>query len=174
MDSITRIRSNARKNLSLDFLFYQENKAPLQILSGAGINYLQLVAGKALSIKVFNNRSQYIGLSINNGFYNLSKGASPKIKCNFESSLYEVKPKSTLLITDRYSNILSGDGQEPLVITKEHYQNNLVIYQKIGQMEYLDENFEQGYTTYGKRFQKLLELKIIPPIVLTSECPIRI
>ncbi len=165
MDSIYKIRTNKRKNKSLDFCFFQDSLAPVQILKHGNLLFLPLFEGQKLIIEATNNRPEHVGISINNGFYNHIVGASPLPKQAYEDALFEIKPFSKGLIRERYSNAYTKDNPTDLIITKAHYQNKLTFYLKIGFVEFLTEDSDVCYTNFNSRSSVILNLKIIPPII---------
>jgi hypothetical protein len=165
MESIYKVRSNKQKNRSLEFSFYQDSIAPVQMLKHGDIIYLPLIAGQKLIIEVTNNRNDYVGLSINNGFYNHILGQPVNPTHSYENSLFELNPFNKGLIRERYSNAYTKADPTPLIIHNDHYQNLLVFYCKLGQVEHISHDSQEFYITYNKIARKILTVKIIPPIV---------
>jgi hypothetical protein len=161
MESIYKVRTNKRKNRSLDISFFQDSLNPVQMLRNGEELYLPLVEGQKLVIDITNNSDHHFGVTINNGFYNYIIGQSVNPSHSYENALFEIQPRGKILIRERYSNAYSKENPTPLIITKDHFQNLLVIYTKIGNEEYITSDQEESYITFSKKARKVLSVRII-------------
>jgi hypothetical protein len=161
MESIYKVRTNKRKNRSLDISFFQDSPSPVQMLKSNDELYLPLVEGQKLVIDITNNSNNYVGVTINNGFYNLIIGQPVNPSHSYENALFEIQPRGKILIRERYSNAYSKENPTPLIITKDHFQNLLVVYTKSGYEEFIGADQEESFISYNNRAKKVLSVRII-------------
>ncbi|MGL4758524.1 MAG: hypothetical protein ACRCXZ_04260 [Patescibacteria group bacterium] len=160
MKAFYKIRTNKKKNRSLDLTFFQFDNVPAQIIQDGNAHLLTLKPNEPVKIKVTNHQSRVVGICIRNGFYNLVSGASPKPNLNYESSLFEAPPKSSIWISNRCDNTITNTNSKPIVFTDYDEGNLLSFFVKYPYEVPLSEDSEYTFTTYKKRAQKLIELKI--------------
>jgi hypothetical protein len=157
--------STRSTNSGFSIRFYQESKTPLQIVRDEQSNIiLPVQENMKLTVEVRNRSHHYRGIVVTLGGYNLSGSSSIKASSTFDEGLYEVKPKSTILINKKYKNMLTKDGARDLIVTENDLGSYMCIYYKGGTPEWYSDHDpidEPDCVKYTNKANHLISLKLV-------------
>jgi hypothetical protein len=163
MNIAYRIQTNKKTISSFYVKFYQGNSTiPCQIIHKDDKLYLPLQIEKKIIIEVTNNTKYYQGVFCVFGLSNISLDGSNSPSHVYNESIFDLNPKSTIKIENRFKNLCSKEKAGDLKINEFHYGLPITLYSKIGTPIFEDNNETMipQWVNYSKRFHKLCKVII--------------